>query len=85
MASNVEMGKDSWREKRIEQDVKYTDEAHLKRVLGQLESLPGLVTPVEIDRLREQMAQVADGNAFCSVATVQSCFRIAIPNRSKPS
>ena len=64
MASNVEMGKDSWREKRIEQDVKYADEAHLKRVLGQLESLPGLVTPVEIDRLREQMAQVADGNAF---------------------
>lgn len=56
--------KDSWREKPVAQDVSYPDEEQVKRVLDQLESLPGIVTPVEVDRLREQMARVADGNAF---------------------
>ncbi|WFC98628.1 3-deoxy-7-phosphoheptulonate synthase [Malassezia yamatoensis] len=58
------MSKESWREKRIEQDVQYPDNAHLQRVLDQLGTLPGLVTPFEIDRLRNQMAEVAEGNAF---------------------
>lgn len=56
--------KESWRTKPIAQDVKYSDEAHLKRVLGQLDALPGLVSPQEVDRLREQLGQVAEGKAF---------------------
>lgn len=55
---------ESWRSKAIAQDVVYPDKDHLKRVLTQLKELPGLVTCGEIDRLREQMAQVADGKAF---------------------
>ena len=55
---------ESWRSKAVAQDVVYPDREHLGRVLGQLRELPGLVTDVEIDRLREQYARIADGQAF---------------------
>lgn len=54
----------SWRSKPIAQDVIYDDVKHLGVVLGKLKRLPPLVTPVEIDRLREQLALVAQGKAF---------------------
>ncbi|GFZ48017.1 Phospho-2-dehydro-3-deoxyheptonate aldolase [Saitozyma sp. JCM 24511] len=54
----------SWRDKPIAQDVVYEDKAHLERVLGKLRRLPPLVSPVEIDRLRSQLADVAVGKAF---------------------
>lgn len=58
------MHKEAWREKPIAQDVHYPDADHLRRVLGQLESMPGLVSPIEVDKLRDQMAKVANGQAF---------------------
>ncbi|KAL4399938.1 3-deoxy-7-phosphoheptulonate synthase [Malassezia pachydermatis] len=58
------MPTDTWRAKPIAQDVPYPDPAALKEVLTQLQDLPGLVTPVEIDRLRSQLGRVADGQAF---------------------
>nr|XP_031861292.1 uncharacterized protein CI109_003264 [Kwoniella shandongensis]KAA5528364.1 hypothetical protein CI109_003264 [Kwoniella shandongensis] len=54
----------SWREKPIAQDVIYEDKAHLEKVLTKLRRLPPLVSPVEIDRLRAQLADVAAGKAF---------------------
>ncbi|KAK6905540.1 hypothetical protein I203_106369 [Kwoniella mangroviensis CBS 8507] len=54
----------SWREKPIAQDVIYEDKAHLEKVLTKLRRLPPLVSPVEIDRLRSQLADVAAGKAF---------------------
>ncbi|WRT63986.1 uncharacterized protein IL334_000913 [Kwoniella shivajii] len=54
----------SWREKPIAQDVIYEDKAHLDKVLTKLRRLPPLVSPVEIDRLRNQLADVAAGKAF---------------------
>ena len=58
------MPSDSWRSKSIAQDVSYDDPKQLEKVTKQLSSLPGLVTPAEIDRLHEQLARVADGKAF---------------------
>ncbi|KAJ9091180.1 hypothetical protein QFC21_007301 [Naganishia friedmannii] len=54
----------SWREKPIAQDVVYEDQQDLEKVLGKLRQLPPLVTPIEIDRLRAQLADVAQGKAF---------------------
>jgi hypothetical protein len=47
-----------------QQDVFYDDKEHLDRVLGKLRRLPPLVSPVEVDRLRNQLADVAQGKAF---------------------
>ncbi|KAH8085811.1 putative family II 2-keto-3-deoxy-D-arabino-heptulosonate aldolase [Filobasidium floriforme] len=55
---------DSWRSKPIAQDVIYDDTEHLDKVLKKLRQLPPLVTPNEIDRLRTQLADVAQGKAF---------------------
>lgn len=51
----------SWRECPISQDVKYPDQEHLNNVTNQLKTLPGLVTSTEIDRLRLQLKEVAQG------------------------
>lgn len=58
------MSSEAWRQKPVAQDVVYPDAQALQDVLGKLKTLPGLVTPVEIDRLRAQLASVADGQAF---------------------
>ncbi|WVN85865.1 uncharacterized protein L203_101017 [Cryptococcus depauperatus CBS 7841] len=54
----------SWREKPIAQDVVYEDKDRLDKVLTKLRRLPPLVSPIEIDRLRAQLADVAVGKAF---------------------
>ena len=46
------------------QDVTYPDKTRFDSVLGKLRRLPPLVSPEEIDRLREQLADVARGKAF---------------------
>ncbi|ORX40928.1 DAHP synthetase [Kockovaella imperatae] len=54
----------SWRQKPIAQDVVYEDKAKLDKILNKLRKLPPLVSPTEIDRLRNQLADVAAGKAF---------------------
>ncbi|EDR01514.1 uncharacterized protein LACBIDRAFT_191889 [Laccaria bicolor S238N-H82] len=54
----------SWREKPIAQDVKYPDEKHLATVLSKLSTLPPIVTPQEIERLRYQLGLVQRNEAF---------------------
>ncbi|KAG0237949.1 hypothetical protein BGW42_008049 [Actinomortierella wolfii] len=54
----------SWQSKPIKQDVDYPDQEHLQRVLRKIEKLPPMVAPGEIQRLRQQLADVAQGKAF---------------------
>ncbi|KAF5321254.1 hypothetical protein D9619_002258 [Psilocybe cf. subviscida] len=54
----------SWKTKPIAQDVAYPDQEELDKVLSKLSTLPPLVTPSEIERLRHQLAQVQRGEAF---------------------
>ncbi|KAI9155832.1 hypothetical protein H9P43_008942 [Blastocladiella emersonii ATCC 22665] len=55
---------DSWTTKPIVQDVAYEDQAHLQSVLAKLRHLPPLVSPGEIDKLRTQLREVAEGKRF---------------------
>ena len=55
---------DSWRQKPALQQPDYADSAALDRVLSELRVLPPLVTSWEILRLREQLADAAEGRQF---------------------
>jgi 3-deoxy-7-phosphoheptulonate synthase len=55
---------DSWRHKPALQQPEYSDPAELDRVLAELRVLPPLVTSWEILRLREQLAEAAEGRQF---------------------
>lgn len=54
----------SWRSKPVAQRVEYPDQQHLDSVLEKINSLPPLVTPAEIERLRHQLAAVQRNEAF---------------------
>src|ERR1035441_2089764 len=55
---------DSWREKPALQQPEYAEPAELERVLADLHALPPLVTSWEILRLRDQLAEAAEGHQF---------------------
>jgi len=55
---------DSWRSKTIRQVPDYADKAKLQLVEKQLANYPPLVFAGEARRLREQLAEVAEGKAF---------------------
>ncbi len=55
---------DSWKNKPILQQPTYTDEVALNKVLKELKSYPPLVFAGEARRLKEQLADVANGDAF---------------------
>ena len=54
----------SWTIKPIKQDVIYDDRAAVQKSLAKLERLPPLVSPAEINKLRESLKEVALGRAF---------------------
>ncbi|KAG8958961.1 hypothetical protein FRC00_002098 [Tulasnella sp. 408] len=54
----------SWRSKPVAQPVIYPDESKLKGVLDKIQKLPPLVSPGEIERLRHQLIQVQNNQAF---------------------
>lgn len=54
----------SWKSRPVAQDVAYPDQQHLERVLSKIATLPPMVTPSEIERLRHQLAQVQRNEAF---------------------
>ncbi|KAJ2765726.1 hypothetical protein IWQ56_003981, partial [Coemansia nantahalensis] len=62
-ASAGEWAPDSWKSRPIKQDVVYDDPAELAAVLGRVATLPPLVAAPEIDRLRGQLRDVAEGRA----------------------
>ena len=55
---------DSWKNKPILQQPTYTDTDELNKVLKELKSYPPLVFAGEARRLKEQLAEVANGEAF---------------------
>ncbi|KAI8319205.1 phospho-2-dehydro-3-deoxyheptonate aldolase [Martensiomyces pterosporus] len=55
---------DSWKTRPIKQDVVYDDPKELETVLSRIANLPPLVSSPEIDRLRTQLKDVAEGRAF---------------------
>ncbi|OQS04629.1 phospho-2-dehydro-3-deoxyheptonate aldolase, partial [Thraustotheca clavata] len=54
----------SWRKFPIKQQPPYPDAKAFDKVLNKLQSLPPLVSVQEIERLRDQLAEVADGKRF---------------------
>ncbi len=54
----------SWRSKPIRQQPVYSDPAAVERALQTVRALPPLVARLEVDKLRDQLAQVAAGKAF---------------------
>ncbi|KAI0260152.1 DAHP synthetase [Gloeopeniophorella convolvens] len=54
----------SWRSKKAAQAVDYPDEDHVNRVVTKIKTLPPLVTPSEIERLRHQLTLVQNNEAF---------------------
>src|SRR5436190_16873767 len=54
----------SWRAKPARQQVEYGDTEALARVVEEMGRLPPLVTSWEVERLREELARAARGDAF---------------------
>ncbi len=55
---------DSWRSKRVDQEIVYPDRAALRESVENLAQLPPLVTSWEIENLKSQLAEAARGNQF---------------------
>jgi 3-deoxy-7-phosphoheptulonate synthase len=54
----------SWRKCPIKQQPQYPDEDALEAALDEIRRLPPLVSPTEVDALRSQLAEVAEGKRF---------------------
>jgi 3-deoxy-7-phosphoheptulonate synthase len=91
MSEDPTWSKDSWRALPIKQQPPYADPAHVARVCGDITSLPPLVADAEIERLRAQLAEVAQGKRFllqggdcaerfgdCCAETVESKLKILL-------
>ncbi|KAJ1999098.1 hypothetical protein GGI04_004721, partial [Coemansia thaxteri] len=61
---------DSWKTKPIKQDVVYDDPAELSAVVERIASLPPLVSSAEIERLRAQLRDVAEGRRLLQMSLV---------------
>lgn len=55
---------DSWQNRTARQQPKYPDASALAETLKRLASLPALTTAWEVDRLRAELVQAAEGRAF---------------------
>ena len=55
---------DSWQKFKISQQARYNDQSALIDVLTELASLPPLVSPLEIEQLKEKLASAARGETF---------------------
>lgn len=62
--NGTEWSPSSWRSKPAKQEVIYEDEAKLGQVVSKLKVLPPLVTPYEIQKLKNELRECALGNAF---------------------
>ncbi|HSL17474.1 MAG TPA: 3-deoxy-7-phosphoheptulonate synthase class II [Methylomirabilota bacterium] len=54
----------SWRARPAKQQPTYPDEGHLERAVAELSALPPLVTSWEVERLKAQLAEAAEGRRF---------------------
>lgn len=78
----------SWKTKVAAQSPEYPDAEHLDRVVGSLSTLPPLVSSWEIERLRDRLADAAQGRRFvlqggdCAESFAE-CNPAAIANKLK--
>lgn len=84
----AEWSPSSWRDKPRAQRVGYADPAELEQVVGQLRALPPLVTPWEIERLKQELADAQQGRRFLlqggdCAETFDDCRTDIITNRLK--
>lgn len=54
----------SWQSKSVEQQVDYPSIEERDKVINELQKLPPLVTPLEIETLKSELARAAKGEAF---------------------
>lgn len=54
----------SWQQHTYFQRAPYPCAEHLQKSIAELKRLPPLVTPLEVDRLRQRLADAAEGRAF---------------------
>lgn len=54
----------SWQSKSVEQQVEYPSKKERDGIIAGLQALPPLVTPLEIEELKQQLAIAASGKAF---------------------
>ena len=71
----------SWRTHTAHQQPSWPDADHVDAVTAEIASLPALVFPGEIDRLRTDLARVADGHAFLLQAG--DCAETFTPNNEE--
>ena len=57
-------GLDEWRERAVDQQPTWSEHPDFERVIGELESVPPLVFAGEVDKMRQRLADVAEGKAF---------------------
>lgn len=82
---------DSWRTKPIKQDAVYEDRKAVEKSLAKLQRLPPIVTPTEIEKLKEHLREVALGNAillqggdcaelfdYCEEAAIESKIKLLL-------
>ncbi len=78
----------SWRKKRADQQPEYADTLRLQSVLEGLASMPPIVFPGEIDRLKSELAEASDGRRFIlqggdCVERFEDCNQERITNKIK--
>jgi len=78
----------SWQARPALQQPKYPDTARVEEVLGELSSLPPLVTSWEIERLKSQLAEAARGERFLlqggdCAESFADCTSASIANKLK--
>jgi len=79
---------DSWKTRRLLQEVAYDDPAALERVVGKLRELPPLVTSWEVERLKALIADAQEGKRFVlqggdCAETLMDCQPGIIANKLK--
>ncbi len=79
---------ESWKSKELVQQATYPDEAALNDVLAELHALPPLVTSWEVNSLKKQLAEAAEGKRFLlqggdCAETFSECRPDVISNRLK--
>lgn len=78
----------SWQKKSAAQQVVYPSINELNNVVAKLSSLPPLVTPLEVNALKQQLAAAANGHAFLlqggdCAESFADCNATAITNKLK--
>jgi len=78
----------SWQQKTAAQQVTYADKNAVNNIITELTQLPPLVTPLEIEGLKKQLAEAAAGQRFLlqggdCAESFADCHAVAITNKLK--